>query len=302
MNKIKISAVLVVKNEEKNIKRCLSSVKDLADEIIVVDEQSTDKTVEIAQEFTDKIFNHKSSGFVEPARNFSIEKASGDWILILDADEEIEKGLFAKLKNISEKGESDYVLIPRKNLSFNAWIKNTGWWPDYQIRFFRKGKVIWQEKIHSKPEVSGKQKTLEPTEENALVHHNYDSVSQFLSKLDMYTTVEVSQVSDRTFILSNLIKNPVNEFISRYFSHKGYRDGIHGFVLSVLMAFYIFVVEIKIWEKSGFNDKDQNEALSVVKSEARSVNKLLRYWLITTSITESKNPLQKIFLKILRKK
>lgn len=299
---MKISAILVVKNEEKNIKRALSSVKGLVDEIVVVDEESIDRTVEIAKEFTDKIYTHKSSGFVEPSRNFSINKATGDWMLILDADEEVGKELLKKLKNIAEKGEADYVLIPRKNLTFNAWIKNTGWWPDYQIRFFRKGKISWQERIHSKPEVSGKEVRLEPDEENALIHHNYDTVSQFLSKLDLYTSIEVSQVEDKTFDLSNLIKNPTNEFISRYFSHKGYRDGIHGFILSILMAFYIFIVEIKLWEKSGFIDKNPEEVLGIVKKETKNSRKLLRYWLITTSITESKNPLQKIFLKVIRKK
>lgn len=302
MNKLKISAVLVVRNEEKNLKRCLASVKNLVDEIIVVDEESSDKTLEIAKEFTDKVFVHKSVGFVEPARNFSIEKATGDYILILDADEEIEKGLFSKLKKIAEEGKADYVLIPRKNLTFEAWIKNTGWWPDYQIRFFRKGKVKWQDRIHSKPMVSGSQITLEPLMENAIIHHNYDTVSQFITKLDVYTSVEVSQVENSDFILANLIKNPVNEFISRYFSHKGYKDGVHGFVLSVLMAFYIFVVEVKLWEKTKFQEKDSKEVLLTIKNETRNVKKSLRYWEITTSIGESKNPLQKVFLKVLRRK
>lgn len=302
MNKLKISAVLVVKNEAKNLERCLSSVKNLVDEIVVVDEESADNTLEIAKNFTEKVFVHESVGFVEPARNFSIEKATGDWVLILDADEEIEKGLFTKLKNIAEEGKADYVLIPRKNLSFGVWIKNTGWWPDYQIRFFKKGKVTWQDKIHSKPTTDGKQITLEPIEENAIIHHNYDSISQFLTKLDNYTTVEVSQSGNDEFEISNLIKNPTNEFISRYFSHKGYRDGIHGLVLSILMAFYIFVIEIKKWEKDGFEVKDEKEVLEVIKKETKILKKDLRYWEITTSISETRNPLQKIFLKVVRKK
>ncbi len=301
MKKLKISAVLVVKNEEKNLERCLASVKDLADEIIIVDEQSTDKSLEISKKFTDKIFTHKSSGFVEPARNFAIEKATADWILVLDADEEIGKSLANVLKKIASENESDYVLIPRKNLTFNSWIKNTGWWPDYQVRFFKKGKVKWQDKIHSVPQVFGKEKRMDPDEENAIIHHNYDSISQFISKLDSYTSVEAQQAGE-AFKTENLIKKPADEFISRYFSHKGYKDGIHGLALSSLMAFYIFAVQLKLWEKSGFQEESQEGVLKAVQKETKNSNKLLRYWFLTAKINEAKNPLKRVLLKIKRRK
>lgn len=302
MKKINISVVLVVKNEEKNIERCLTSVKDFADEIIVVDDSSTDKTVEIAKKFTDKIFLHKSLGYVEPARNFAISKATGDFVLILDADEELTKSLGETLRSISEGSDSDVVVIPRKNITFSSWIKNTGWWPDYQIRFFRKGKVIWKDKIHSVPEVQGIEKKLEAKEENALVHHNYQSISQFILKLDRYTTTEAEEVKNEKFRPEDLIKKPAAEFVNRFFSSRGYKDGVHGLALSLLMAFYILVVELKKWEEKDFIDNDQDSVLEITENGMKESNKILRYWFLTAKINEAKNPLKKILLRSWRKK
>ena len=179
----KISVVLTVLNEEEKIKACLESVT-WADEIVVVDDGSTDTTVAIAKQYTDKVFHHVSKGFVEPARNFAISKATGDWILILDADEQVSSSLAEKLRSITIESHVNGVRLPRKNIIFNKWMKHTGWWPDYNIRFFKKGSVIWSDKIHSQPELRGLIVDLGPQESYALIHYNYESVSQFLKKLD----------------------------------------------------------------------------------------------------------------------
>ncbi len=296
---MKISAVLVAKDEEKNIQRCLKSLKDFADEIIVVDDGSTDGTVELAKKYTDKIFQHESKGYVEPARNFAISKASGDWILIIDADEELPQSLAKKLSQIANSGEFDFVKMPRKNIIFGKWIENTGWWPDYQIRFFKNGKVKWQDKIHSVPSASGKEKILEPNETNAITHYNYQSVSQFVEKLNNYTTWEVL-ASEVGFRSTNVFEKPSEEFVSRFYSKKGYEDGFHGVALSRLMAFYSLVTELKIWEKEGFPDSEA-DSFELVEKELKKTQKLFWYWVLTEKIKRSKNPLKKLSYKVRRK-
>src|SRR3989344_6147563 len=151
-----ISVVINTLNEEENLPRAISSVKGLADEIVVVDMHSEDATGDIAKKAGAKVFLHERTGYVEPARNFAISKTTGDWIFILDADEEIPDTLANRLRDISDNmHQIDFVEIPRKNIIFGKWMKESMWWPDYHIRFFKKGSVSWNEKIHSKPETKG---------------------------------------------------------------------------------------------------------------------------------------------------
>ncbi len=117
--------------------RAIVSVKKLASEIVVVDMHSDDDTQKIAKKLGAKVFTHKRTGYVEPARNFAIGKATGEWILILDTDEKVSKILADRLKQISaDDNSADYYRLPRKNIIFGKWIKHSRWWPDYNIRFF----------------------------------------------------------------------------------------------------------------------------------------------------------------------
>lgn len=254
----KITVVVNTFNEEKNLPRALSSIKDWAEEVVVCDMHSTDKTVEIAKKFRAKIFTYPQTGYVEPARNFVLRQASGKHILVLDADEEIPPTLAEKLKKITEEEKFDYVLIPRKNIIFGKWIQNSRWWPDYVIRFFKKGKVTWSDKIHSVPEARGKELKLALNEENALIHYNYTSISQYLERLNRYTTIQAQQLvaEGYSFNLADLVKRPTDEFLSRFFAGEGYKDGFHGLVLASLQALSEFIVYLKVWEKEGFKEQD----------------------------------------------
>lgn len=136
-----ISAVLVVKNEEKNLERALKSL-NFVDEIIVFDMHSSDQTKKIAQQFTNKVFSTpKDFGYADPARNLALSKAKGEWLLALDADEEISPSLAKKIKELIKNQETDVYFIPRKNLIFGKAIEHSGWWPDFQARLFKKGMV-----------------------------------------------------------------------------------------------------------------------------------------------------------------
>ncbi|HTK03368.1 MAG TPA: glycosyltransferase family 2 protein, partial [Alphaproteobacteria bacterium] len=118
----KISVVINTINEEQALPRALASVRNLADEIVVVDMESIDKTVEIAKKLGAKVFTHQKIGYVEPARNFAISNTVGDWILILDADEEVQPNLIKKFKEIVKNPKADYYRVPRKNIIFGRWI------------------------------------------------------------------------------------------------------------------------------------------------------------------------------------
>src|SRR5690606_14218835 len=128
-------------------KRTLKSVR-FADEVVIVDMQSTDATLAIAQEVTDRIISVKDVGYVEPARNTALSKATGDWILLVDADEEVPETLRDYLFERMEQPDSaEAYYLPRKNIVFGTWYHYAGWWPDYQLRFFKRGTVTWPTKI-----------------------------------------------------------------------------------------------------------------------------------------------------------
>lgn len=273
-----ISAVIIAKNEEDKIAACLDSVS-FADEIVFVDDGSTDKTIEIAKQYTTTIYYHKSVGYVEPARNFAIAKARNEWILLLDADELVPETLKQRLKEIAiEENNVDAVFIPRKNIIFNKWIEHTGWWPDNNMRFFRKRAVSWSDRIHSQPHISGKQITLAAKEEYALIHERFTHVSQFLKMIDAYTTIQAKEYLEKnaTFSWLLMIKEPWNEFLTRYFAWQGYKDGLHGLMLSLLMAFYILIMQLKVWEQKGFTK--HNVSLQDVEKQILARNKELVYW------------------------
>lgn len=295
-----ISAIVHTYNEEKNISRCLASLT-FADEIILVDMGSNDRTVEIAKKYNVRVYNYPYTGFVEPARNFGISKASGKWIIVLDADEEIQESLATYLKSQSEKGEFDYYRVPRKNIIFGKWIEHTGWWPDYQIRFFKKGAVSWSEKIHAIPQTKGKGNDIKPDRQLSIIHQNYQSVDQFIGRLNRYTSVEASELhlSGRHFTISSLFEHPVAEFSQRFFASEGYRDGLHGLALSMLQSVYVLIVELKLWESEGFREQKIN--LSEVRKLFNRVHKIKYFWLIQALLKQPRSYLGRIILKLKRK-
>ncbi|MFV1917627.1 MAG: glycosyltransferase family 2 protein [Patescibacteria group bacterium] len=269
----KISVVINTLNEEKNLPKALASIRGFADEIVVVDMKSGDRTQEIAKRAGAKVYEHERTGYVEPARNFAIGKARGKWILILDADEEVPTKLAKTLKRIADSkfhprgvhshtpgvgiGQADYYRIPRKNVIFGKWVKHSRWWPDYNIRFFKKGYVSWSEIIHSVPTTRGKGLDLQAEESLAILHYHYISVEQYLDRMNRYTTeyAKLRIKEGYKFEWSDLIKKPTGEFLSRYFQGEGYKDGIHGLALSGLQGFSEFAMYLKVWQRQKFKSE-----------------------------------------------
>lgn len=272
----KISAVVLTKNVENIIGRCLKNL-DFAGEIIIVDD-SDDKTPDEAKKFPNvKVFKRTFDNY-SAQRNFGIDKTAGEWVLMLDSDEEVESGFAPLVEKAIERDDAAAFKFPRKNIVFGKWIEHAGWYPDYQVRLFKKGTAKYQRLVHEKLEVEGETKELDAH----IIHHNYESVSQFLDKLQKYTTLEADELysSGYKFYWPDLIFKSNAEFLRRFFAESGFKDGLHGLVLSILQAFYTFAVYLKIWEKEKF--KEENNILKETEKSFNKVNREWSYWFFKT--------------------
>ena len=249
MKKASISAVIITKNEERNIEKCLESLK-WVDEILVVDGFSTDKTVEIAKSYGAKIVEHKFEGDFGLERNMGNENATSDWILALDADEAIPENTRKEIESILENGsEFDAYNVPRLQYFLGRPLIHGGRYHSI-VNFFRKGKAKFEGRVHHLVLVSGKTGELkEPIE-----HYPFHTISEYLRKHDRYTDYEAKELFDKykdtklSEVKYNLGIRPVKLFIKGYLKKKGYRDGILGLIFSILFAWSHFLKWAKYWE------------------------------------------------------
>ncbi|HTP65139.1 MAG TPA: glycosyltransferase family 2 protein [Geobacteraceae bacterium] len=251
MAKVKISAVVNTRNEEDNIRYCLESVK-WCDEIVVVDMESSDRTLAIAREYTGLVFTHPQLLAFDAARRFAVEKASGDWVLIIDADELVPRSLSEKLLEIAGDDAADIVAMPFKTYMLGAWIRHTGWWPEYHTRFFKRKSMRLVRDVHAflQEDTSARKMTLAPEERFAVEHFAYRDSAHFVEKLNRYTTIEAVQAFEKgkPFSLFRMFCAGFRGFQVRYLSERGFRDGWRGFFLSIMMAFYRMLVYVKLRE------------------------------------------------------
>ena len=248
-----ITAVVHTKNSAKTLKACLTTLQ-FCKKVLVIDMKSSDDTKEIATLFPNVEWcEYDDIGYVEPARNFALQQVKTKWTCIVDADEELPEQLQKKLVELSNSAsEIDVYRIPRKNLIFQKWIEHTGWWPDYQLRFFKTGTVQWPTEIHAQPIVQGKEAELPIHAELAILHHNYQTVNQFIDRLNQYTSIEVKNGQQRINTNTSLPEVFSEEFCRRYFAEQGCKDGTHGLALSYLQAMYQVTVALKHWEAAEF--------------------------------------------------
>ncbi|MCC2631328.1 MAG: glycosyl transferase, family 2 [Patescibacteria group bacterium] len=237
----KISVCIITKNEEKNIERCLRSVS-WADELIVVDSGSTDNTVALAKECGATVTTHEWKGWAIQ-KNHSISLAGNDWILSLDADEWLEPGSEGMIRKAISNQEIDAYTLSRKTLFLGKWIANAGWYPDRQIRLFKKSVTKFSE-------VPVHEKVIEPEHFKDLnldiMHESYTSIEQFIAKSNAYSSAQALQQKDQSHLGLKLIGKPVYRFLQTYVLQKGFLDGKEGFFLAVLRSWYEFVVIAKI--------------------------------------------------------
>lgn len=245
-NKFPLSVVVLTKNEESRIGACLESVK-WADEIIVVDDGSSDKTVEIAKAFTDKIFIKKMD--IEGRhRNWAYSQAKNNWVLSLDADEivtpELKQEIIGVLKN---NPQENGFTVPRRNYIGNYWVKYAGWYPAAQLKLFKKDKFRFEE-----AEIHGRVFMDEPCGhlKSDIIHYTYRNLEDFLIKLNRQTTLEALKWHNqkKPMRLSRFIWRTVDRFIRIYLTKKGYKDGFIGFVVAFNAALYQFISYLKYQE------------------------------------------------------
>ena len=251
----KISIAIITYNEEQNIRRTLESVR-WADEIVVVDSGSTDKTVEICQEYTDKIIYQEWLGF-SSQKNLAIDNAKGEWVLSLDADEPVEPELSDEIRRIVVSPEScDGYRIPRKTYFLNKQIRHGGWYPDYNLRLFRKGKGRFEKRaVHEAIKVDGRIGTAK----HALLHYAYPDLAAYMTSINKYSSLSVKVMEEKGIIRAkagwiNIIFRPFASFILKYFCRLGFLDGKAGLVLNIFHSYYVFAKYAKAWEhleKSG---------------------------------------------------
>lgn len=252
MKKSKLSVALAVYNEETNLSDCLESVKDIADEIVIVDGGSTDKTVDIAKSFNARIIPTKNLLNFHINKNKAIEAALGDWTLQLDADEVVTSELKEEIKKvISDNSNINGYWIPRRNFFLGRFLKKGGQYPDYTMRLYRKGKGRLPAKdVHEQAIVEGKTGYLK----NDLLHLRDKNFSNYMVRFNNYTSlfaIQIEQSKARLdfFSLINftLIK-PFFWFIKTYFRHRGYVDGFPGFIFAFFSSLRFPVAYIKYWE------------------------------------------------------
>lgn len=298
----KLSVVISAYNEEKKIEECLKSAL-FADEIVFVDNSSIDSTVKIAKRYTSRVFIRPNKQMLNINKNYGFSKAEGDWILSLDADERVSPELKEEIKSIIEQlnnGTISGFWIPRKNIIFGKWIKHTGWYPDYQLRLIRKGKGRFpEEHVHEMIEVKGEtQRLVSP-----IIHYNYETIFKFVEKLiSIYAPNEAEQMLKKgyKFVWQDAIRMPIKEFLSRFFAREGYKDGFHGLMLSMLMAFYHFVIFAIIWEKRGFKQIDGDRFLEDTEKEFKKSYKELLFWNFSEKIKTIRDPIKKTLLRLVR--
>ncbi len=242
----RLSVTIIAWNEEERLRACLESVS-WADEIVVVDAESSDKTVQLAREFTDRVWVRPWPGFAVQ-KNFALEQATGDWVLSLDADERVTPELGDRIKAIvRDDGPADGYLIPRRNLFWGAWVRHGGLYPDYQLRLFRRGAGRFvEDAVHESVRVTGRVETLA----EALLHQSYRDLEDFVRRSNRYSTLAAQDWlrRGRRVGVPGLIMKPLGRFFSMYIIRRGFLDGWRGLLLAVLYAEYVFLRMAKAWE------------------------------------------------------
>lgn len=245
VTKLPISLVIITLNEEAHIERCIRSAP-FADDVVVVDSFSTDRTVELAEKCGARVFREKWRGY-GPQKALATSFAKNSWILSLDADEALSPELAREIEErfVDLNPEVGY-LVPRKSFHLGRWIEHGGWYPDYQLRLFNKINSNWNSNaLHEKVEVKGQQKM-----KRDLLHWVFEDLSDQVVTNDKYSSLGAQQWAQegKKFSCFKLLTKPPTKFLETYFFKGGFWDGLPGFIIAVSAAYSVFLKFAKLWE------------------------------------------------------
>ena len=241
-----ISTVVLAKNEEKNVEACLRSVS-WCDEIIVIDDNSNDKTTEIAKKYNAKILSHSLNGDFSAQRNFGLEKAKNDWVLFVDADEVVSQALWYEIMASVNDPSGIYsgYFIKRKDIMWGKEL-NFGETGDIKLlRLAKKDAGEWEGRVHETWKIKGKTLLLQ----NNLTHYPHQTIKEFLKEINYYSDIRAQELFNKKIKSSWLaiIFYPKAKFILNYFIKRGFLDGLSGLVFALMMSLHSFLVRGKLW-------------------------------------------------------
>jgi glycosyltransferase involved in cell wall biosynthesis len=245
-----VSVVVNTFNEEARLPACLNSVR-WANDIVVVDMHSEDRTARIATEFGCRVFQFERMGYVEPARNFALAQAKHPWVLVLDADEQASPGLGSWIQQHLDGTDAVAFRIPRRNFYRDKWLTCCGWFPDEQLRLYRRDCVHYSDRIHRAPKIDGTIETL-PLRGDAFIHHSaVDSLRSRFEKTTKYAAIagEAMFKEGRRTSALNLLGATTFEFFKAYFLQGGIRAGGLGAVLALERAMAVYLKYASLWEQ-----------------------------------------------------
>lgn len=245
---MKLSVVVIVKNEEEMIADCLESAR-WGDEVVLLDGGSTDKTLEIAQQYKAKIIKQKTEEKNYASwRNQGKDEAQSEWILYLDADERITPLLKNEIQQTINNKQYEAYAIPRRNFLLGRELKHGGWYPDYQVRLFHKSKLRgWVGDLHEQPEIEGSIGKLE----NPMVHLQPEKIEPALDKSINWSTIEARLLFESDHPQATwwrVLRMGATTLFERLIKKQGFRDGIEGWIESIYQAFHTMIVYMRLWE------------------------------------------------------
>lgn len=240
-----ISAVVLTKNEENNIKKCLKSLQ-WCDEMVVIDDFSTDNTIKTAKSMGAVVFKRELGGDFSAQRNFGLERTKGDWVIFVDADEIVTPSLASEIKMAIKGTEHSGFLINRVDTFFGVKMKGGEWGSKLLVRLVKKGKGKWERSVHETLNVSGKIGVLS----SPLLHSPSETISSRVDKINLYSTIHaVSNLNEgKNENLLKIVFWPIFKFFDNFVLKRGYKDATYGFAIGVLMSFHSFLAWSKQWE------------------------------------------------------
>lgn len=243
---IKLSAVIITLNEEKNIARCVESLKSVADEILVVDSLSTDKTRAICESFGVRFVEQKFLGYVEQ-KNFALNLATHDYVLSLDADEALDERLQKEILKVKADFKADGYEFNRLTQYNGFWVRHCGWYPDTKLRIVKKHKARWVgNNPHDALNVDGVVSHIS----GDLLHYSYDSISSHVLQTNKFSTIEAHSLfsKGKRATLTKLVTRPPFQFFKDYILKKGFLDGKYGFIICFINSLYVLLKYAKMMD------------------------------------------------------